>query len=336
MWMGVFDMARYVLTKSVIAAILSVLIISVGVLFLLGTQGPVTEDTELSNVKVAYYNGDGAWNVSETILSNMIKWMGCSFTTVRGQDIQDGCLDDYDVLLWPGGHYPAYWGEVGLDGKAEIQEFVSGGGGYLGICAGAYYAADYMVWMDDDAYPPPDYKVEGDELNLDLFPGVAYGPIFEIADRNTTYWAMVEINIVNQTHPITQSMPNPMTMFYYGGPYLEPYDDANVSVLGVYNITGTPAIVACSYGEGRVFLIGPHGEIEEGSDRDGWSFPDIPEPDDVESDWPLYRNAVRWLCKIEAPRSLTTALVGSFEIQFITNRVADINGRVKYPVLSKY
>jgi glutamine amidotransferase-like uncharacterized protein len=319
-----------------ILIILTLVSISVGVLFLLGAQVPLIEDTDLSNVHVAYYNGDGAWNVSETIISNMIKWMGCSFTTVRGQDIRDGCLDDYDVLIWPGGHYPAYWGEVGLDGKAEIQEFVSGGGGYLGVCAGAYYAADYMVWMDDDAYPPPDYKAEGDELNLDLFPGVAYGPIFEIADRNNTYWAMVEINIVDQTHSITESMPDPMTMFYFGGPYLEPYDDANVSILGRYNITGTAAIVACSYGEGRVFLIGPHGEIEEGSDRDGWKFPDIPEPDDVESDWPLYKNAVRWLCKIDVPHSSTTALVGSYKIQFNTNRVTGINERVKYPVSSRY
>ena len=311
-------MARSNLAKGVIGVVLTLLIISVGVLFLLGAQEPSAEDTDLSNVDVAYYNGDGAWNVSEIILSNMVKWMGCSFTTVRGQDIRDGCLDNYDVLIWPGGHYPAYWGEVGLDGKAEIQEFVSRGGGYLGICAGAYYAADYMVWMDDAAYPPPDYKVEGDELNLDLFPGVAYGPIFEIADRDTTYWAMVEINIVDQTHPITEPMPNPMTMFYYGGPYLEPYDDANVSILGRYDITGTPAIVACSYGEGRVFLIGPHGEIEEGSDRDGWSFPDISEPDDVESDWPLYRNAVRWLCKIDSLNSSGSAPVGSFEIQVNT------------------
>jgi glutamine amidotransferase-like uncharacterized protein len=325
--------ARSILVKGAIAVILSGLIISVGVLFFLGTQ---EQPTDLSNVDVAYYNGNGAWEISETILSNMTKWMGYSFTTVRGQDIKDGCLDDYDLLMWPGGHYPAYWEEVGLEGKAEIQEFVSRGGGYLGICAGAYYAADYMVWMDDAAYPPPDYKVEGDELNLDLFPGVAYGPIFEIADRDTTYWAMVEINIVDQTHPITQSMPNPMTMFYYGGPYLEPYDDANVSILGRYDITGTPAIVACSYGEGRVFLIGPHGEIEEGGNRDGWSFPDIPEPDDVESDWPLYRNAVRWLCKIDSPSSFATGLVGSFEIQVNTNRVSHFNERIQYFLSSRW
>ena len=325
-----FDVIKSNLTKVLIAVILSALIISVGVLFLLGAQEPSVEDTDLSNVDVAYYNGEGAWGITETILSNMTKWMGCSFATVRGQDIQDGCLDDYDVLMWPGGHYPAYWDEVGIEGKAEIQEFVSEGGGYLGICAGAYYAADYMVWMDDNSFPPPDYKVEGDELNLDLFPGVAWGPIFEIADRPEPGWAMTEINIVDQNHPITESMPNPMTMFYYGGPYLDPYDDASVSILGEYNVTGTAAIVACEYGKGRVFLIGPHGEIEEGSDRDGWEFPDIPEPDDVESDWPLYRNAVRWLSKIDVPSSSTTALVGSSEIQVNTNRVSGFNERVEY------
>ncbi|MGD9381282.1 MAG: BPL-N domain-containing protein [Candidatus Thorarchaeota archaeon] len=312
-------MARSVLVKGAIVAILSVLIVSVGVLFLLGRQEPLGEDTELSNVDIAYYNGEGAWRTDEIVLSNMTEWMGCSFTTVRGQDIQGGCLDDYDLLMWPGGHYPAYWDEIGLEGKAEIQEFVSGGGGYLGICAGAYYAADYMVWMDDDAYPPPEYKVEGDELNLDLFPGVAWGPIFEIAERPEPGWAMTEINLVDQTHPITESMPNPMTMLYAGGPYLEPYDNASVSILGEYDVTGKPAMVACEYGDGRVFLIGPHGEIEEGNDRDGWEFPpDIPEPDDVESDWPLYRNAVRWLCKIDGPSSSTTALAGLSEMQVNT------------------
>ncbi|MFW9913152.1 MAG: BPL-N domain-containing protein [Candidatus Thorarchaeota archaeon] len=312
-------MARSVLVKGVIVAILSVLIVSVGVLFLLGMEEPAGEDTELSNVDIAYYNGEGAWRTDEIVLSNMTKWMGCSFTTVRGQDIQGGCLDDYDLLMWPGGHYPAYWDEVGLEGKAEIQEFVSGGGGYLGICAGAYYAADYMVWMDDDAYPPPEYKVEGDELNLDLFLGVAYGPIFEIADRPEPGWAMTEINLVDQTHPITESMPNPMTMLYAGGPYLEPYDNASVSILGEYDVTGTVAMVACEYGEGRVFLIGPHGEIEEGSERDGWEFPpEDPEPDDVESDWPLYRNVVRWLCKMDAPNPSSTVPADSSEMQVNT------------------
>ncbi|MFW9943902.1 MAG: BPL-N domain-containing protein [Candidatus Sifarchaeia archaeon] len=316
-------MSRSILAKAAIVVILSALIISVGILFLLGAYGPSAESTDLSNLDVACYHGGGAWENDVVVLSNMVEWMGCSFTTVTGQDIKDGCLEDYDVLMWPGGRYPEYWEAVGLEGKAEIQEFVSGGGAYLGICAGAYYAADYIVWMDDEDFPPPDYKVDGDELNLDLFSGVAHGPIFEIADRNNTYWAMTEINIVDQTHPITESMPNPMTMFYYGGPYLEPYADANVSILGQYDVTGTVAIVACKYGEGRVFLIGPHGEVEERSDRDGWEFPeDVTEPYDPESDWPLYRNTVRWLCEIDASNSSTTVVGSSSEIQVNAGRRA--------------
>ena len=65
-----FVVVKSGLTKGIVAVLLSALIISTGVLFLLGAQEPLTEDTDLSNVDVAYYNGEGAWNISETILSN--------------------------------------------------------------------------------------------------------------------------------------------------------------------------------------------------------------------------------------------------------------------------
>ena len=282
-----------------IAAIVVVLVIGTLVAIPL-LQGGLPDDTpDPLNLQVALYMGEGAWADEETILTHMFEWMGCNLTTVRGDDIRDGCLDNYGILVWPGGHYPAYWDEVGLDGKARIQEFVDGGGGYFGICAGAYYACDYVVWMDDDAFPPPDYKVDGLELNLDLYPGVAWGPIFEIVDRPEPGFAMEQVDIVNHSHPITDNMPDHLSMMYAGGPYLQPHDGANVTILGVYNTTGTPAIVACHYGNGRVFLAGPHGEIEECSDRDGWQFA-VPydEPEDEDSEWPLYYEAVKWLAQI--------------------------------------
>lgn len=254
----------------------------------------------MQDLRVAYYNGDGAWYADDIVIPNLTAWMGCQFSTIRGSDIQAGDLMNFDVLIWPGGHYPAYWEEVGQVGKTKIQEFVTNGGGYLGICAGAYWACDYMVWMDDDAFPPPDYKVEGDEENLDLFPGVAWGPIFEIADRPEPGYAMTQINITDPTHPITDSLPSAYQMLYAGGPYIQPYDQTEYSVLGIYNVTSDPAIVSCEYGAGRVFLIAPHGEIEEQSDRDGWEFPPeyLPEPYDPESEWPLYFEAMRWLGKV--------------------------------------
>ena len=51
-------------------------------------------------------------------------------------------------------------------------------------------------------------------------------------------------------------------------------------------------MVAFEYGWGRVFLIGPHPEWEEDSDRDG--FEPWPEHDDRGSDWPLMRNVTYW------------------------------------------
>ena len=248
----------------------------------------------LTGVNVAVYNSSGAWQYSIRCIQNMLEWAGCISVNVSGQDIKAGCLDDFDILLWPGGDYVSYWVEMGLQGKVAVQDFISDGGGYLGICAGAYYACDYMVWMDDDSYPPPDYKVEGDELNLDLFEGVAWGPIFDLAERPEPGYAMVQVNI-NHNHPITNDLPDTMQIIYSGGPYLVPYEqtDSEITILGTYDLTGQNAIASTTYGNGRVFLISPHGELEEDSNRDGYE--PFPEIYDEGSDWPLFYKAIEWL-----------------------------------------
>ncbi|MFX1343065.1 MAG: BPL-N domain-containing protein, partial [Promethearchaeota archaeon] len=147
--------------------IASIIIVWVSFPFILSFMVDLGRTRRMQDLRVAYYNGEGAWSTDNIVIPNLVAWMGCSFSTIRGSDIQAGDLVNFDVLIWPGGHYPAYWEEVGQVGKVKIQKFVANGGGYLGICAGAYWACDYMVWMDDDAFPPPDFKVEGDEENLD-------------------------------------------------------------------------------------------------------------------------------------------------------------------------
>jgi len=267
---------------------------------------------------VAVYSGSGAWTYDNVALPNLFEWMDCSVTTVSGYDIKSGCLDNFDVLAWPGGDYLKYW-EMGQEGKSIIQDFISGGGGYMGICAGAYYACDFMVWYADWNVQP--YKVEGDELDLDLFPGVAHGPIDEIADWNSPEWYNMTKIKINHTHPITDSLPDYMQIFYGGGPFLIPYEDANVTILGTYdvttqyydvttqyypsNVTAPPAMVAFEYGNGRVFLTGPHPEIEEDSDRDGWP-PEL-ELSDEGSDWTLLLEAVKWLARVDIEESVQTA-----------------------------
>jgi len=76
---------------------------------------------------------------------------------------------------------------------------------------------------------------------------------------------------------------------------LLPFSDANLTILGRYDIGGKPSIVAFEFGDGRVFLIGAHPEYEEDSDRDSISSCDT--LDDWGSDWELMKKATLWCLK---------------------------------------
>ena len=96
------------------------------------------------------------------------------------------------------------------------------------------------------------------------------------------------------------SCPARMTMYYQGGCYLVPDEGNTLTILGTYNATGEAAIAVCEYGQGRVFISGPHPEVEEDDDRDGIQFYEPEDgPWDPESDWPLLSAAIKWLGKID-------------------------------------
>jgi len=230
--------------------------------------------------RVAVYNGLGVWEQGRTAIVKMFEWMNASVTLVYPEDIKNGNLINFDLLVIPGGNADPYNEDIGLDGASKIRDFVSNGGAFIGICAGGYYACDYIIW-EGIRY----------EYVLDLFPGYGVGAL------ETIPWPtynMTWIKMVNRTHPITAHEPEYEWILYYGGAEYFAYEGADVTVLGRYTVNGqNPAIVAYEYGLGRVFLIGPHPEIEEDDPRDGigwgkWL-------DDRGSDWPLMYEAFKWL-----------------------------------------
>ena len=46
----------------------------------------------LGEIRVALYNGSGAWQYDIVTMTNLFEWMGCSVTTIRGDDIKSECL----------------------------------------------------------------------------------------------------------------------------------------------------------------------------------------------------------------------------------------------------
>lgn len=257
---------------------------------------------DLHERKVALLTWSGALLPA---IEKMFEYMNFTIETVSGNEIKNGALDDFDILVCPGGSGSPFE-DLGMNGINKIRDFIRDGGGYFGICAGALYASDYFVWKGVPSFEPPfdEDMVMGENMNFDLFPGVGYFPIEEIS-VNT---AMTKINIIDHTHPITDSLPDHMHIFYAQGPYLEPYEDANITVLATYDVTGKPAIVAFQYGRGKVLLSGVHPEYEMDNDRDG--NPPDPEFSDEGSDWPIVVEAMKWLTPSPGSRTTRTKIPG--------------------------
>ncbi|MBN1534460.1 MAG: hypothetical protein JXA20_17430 [Spirochaetes bacterium] len=64
----------------------------------------------------------------------------CRARLVRSRDIRRGALRSLEVLVFPGGSGEGQLRSLGMRGAKMVRAFVRRGGGYVGICAGAYLA----------------------------------------------------------------------------------------------------------------------------------------------------------------------------------------------------
>ncbi len=243
-------------------------------------DGPATPPPAVS---VAIFVDEGVWEDGVVAFEHAWGALGVSSARVTAGDIRGGALIGADILLVPGGWASDYAAVLGDDGFDAIRAFVVGGGGYLGVCAGAYLASSRVRWSGRPI-----------RYGLDLVEVLAAGPIETIAPWPE--YAMTQVQY--EPHAITQGLPNPSSLLYYGGARFRPLPLAGVEVVAVYADPGSaptaPAMVAGSYGDGRIFLTALHAEIEEGSPADGvtgWD-DDLVDP---ESDWPLLAQALEWL-----------------------------------------
>lgn len=242
--------------------------------------------TDNTPVRIGVYSGEGAYFRSIRASLKMFQWMGTEAARITPQGIIAGKLDDFDILYMTGGWAVPYNRDLRGEGIHKIRAFIEAGGGYIGVCAGAFFAADYIFW-EGKRY----------EYLMDLLPGYAKGPIKEIVPWPG--FKMCRINLSQTPHPITKDEPGSLTSLYYGGPWFEVPPGFKADVLAYYDINNRPVMLAYEYGRGRVFLTGVHTEYEEGDDRDDvrWNN-DMHDP---ESEWPLMLNVVRWLVRREKP-----------------------------------
>ena len=153
--------------------------------------------------------------------------------------INSNSLSWYDVLVMPGGDAPTYLSNDEID-SASIKQFVQGGKGYLGICAGAYAASNY---------------VRGYYSGWRLTP--------DVNTINEEYEGLLSISTTSYGNTVFNGSQTNIHM--ENGPAM--YTNNSQIVLATFadNNTGYqnyPAIIGDSYGSGRVILSGPHPELD--------------------------------------------------------------------------
>ncbi|MDH7514405.1 MAG: BPL-N domain-containing protein, partial [Bacteroidota bacterium] len=222
-------------------------------------------------VDVGIYSDEGAWEAGIIALEHFLDWKGLSHQRVDASVVNtDDLRSRFRSVLFPGGYAYDYKRKLTARGEQHIRELVSDGGAYIGICAGAYFAATRVEW-EEGVYP----------YTLGLFHGTARGSLTQIAPWPG--YSMTPI-VLRKSHAITAYQRDTLSVLYYGGPSFIPEVGFAIDTIAVWaHADGECAIVGFDSGSGRVLLIGPHPEIEENDTRDGNEFG--AELFDPETDW---------------------------------------------------
>lgn len=204
-----------------------------------------TSPSDTVSSRIAIYNDRGAWSEGTSRIYSLATSWGWSVEYVSAQQINSGYLDTtFGLVIFPGGDAGGYNSVINDSGESEIRGFVNNGGGYVGICAGAFWATDRIVWHGNSI----DYP-------LNLVPGTATGPLDAICQPGNACWEDV---VFTGSHPACGTVSGTISSYYFDGPE---FDSPGITVLARYATTDTPAAVATESGSGRVAVIGIHPEM---------------------------------------------------------------------------
>lgn len=175
---------------------------------------------------------------------------------VSAADVRAGALEQFDVAMFTGGRGGAQGTSLAETGREEVRRFVDSGGGYLGICAGAFLATarldSYLDLLHVYHYLPwaqgrGQVDVELSETGRTLF-GRDAG-VFEVRYNNGPLF-FSEKDFIPEL-PATTDFE--VLAYFRSG--VKGRDNAESQ-----QKVNTPAIVRATSGEGRLLLISPHPE----------------------------------------------------------------------------
>lgn len=191
--------------------------------------------------------------------SNISSLENVTLKELKAEDVINIDLSTFNILVFTGGSGSKQAESLGVAGRQKVKDYVSNGGNYLGICAGAYLATTGFDWS----------------LSL-----------INLETVSQTEWkrgkGLVDIKITKSGEKLFPSFKKNFKVKYANGPILKKSKDntleeyvviaeyeSEISENGVAQgvMLNTPAFLTSKYGKGRVFIIGPHPEDTIGLER---------------------------------------------------------------------
>lgn len=104
-------------------------------------------ETVGESINIALYSDSGASETSVWALKAMFQWINHTVILVDADHINNKGLSGFSILCVLGGDMYQYSRSISLRGKENIRVFIRRGGGYIGVCGGAYFASERVVWQ---------------------------------------------------------------------------------------------------------------------------------------------------------------------------------------------
>lgn len=216
-------------------------------------------------LQVGCFDGEGTGPSKNDVMGVVDDAEDLALFHLGAEDMRAEVLKQFDVVIFPGGSGSKQARDIGEKGRAAVRNFVEGGGGYVGICAGAYLCSANYSW------------------SLDLVDTRALTGTVEVpGEGKKQLWyrggdAFIETELTEKGVRLFGSggIPKQFTVRYHNGPIVTPHGSGELEdyeVLAWFRgengrleaqkgtMVNTPAIVSGSFGKGRAVSISPHPE----------------------------------------------------------------------------
>jgi glutamine amidotransferase-like uncharacterized protein len=225
--------------------------------FVAALAGPADLLAAAKTIRVAVFSDAGVTKAGIKQVEDCLpESQGFDVKTIDAKQIRDGDRKNFDVIIHGGGSASKQGETLGARGRDAVKTFVEGGGGFIGICAGAYLASAEYEWslgvLDAKVIDRPHWaRGEGD----------------------------VQLRLTTAGEKALQPEQQVCTIHFENGPLLGPGkkdDIEDYEPLAIFEsemrkndappgiMKGTTAIARGKFGKGRVVCFSPHPEKTPG------------------------------------------------------------------------